>query len=85
MYPAPKNPAYKTWLEEAKMPWQVAPARRYCEIRNGGTPSSQVPEYWDGDVMWLTPDDLGKADSRYIDFSQRTITRSLSPQLCWGD
>jgi hypothetical protein len=26
-----------------------------AEIVNGSTPSTDVPEYWDGDILWATP------------------------------
>ena len=29
-----------------------------AEIIGGGTPSKKVPEYWDGDIDWLTVNDF---------------------------
>ena len=29
-----------------------------CEIVNGATPRTEVPEYWDGDIKWVTPAEL---------------------------
>ena len=45
------------------------------QILNGATPSSSRPEYWAGDIVWVTPDDLGKLKGRYIDNSSRRITQ----------
>lgn len=41
---------------------------------NGGTPKSNVQEYWDGDVNWLTPKDMGRMNSPRIVETPRKIT-----------
>ena len=45
------------------------------QILNGATPLSSRPAYWDGDIVWVTSDDLGKLKDRYIDNSSRRITQ----------
>ena len=44
-----------------------------CEIVGGSTPKSNVPEYWDGDVKWITPAELNE-DSYILYDSVRKIT-----------
>ena len=44
------------------------------ETKSGATPSSSVEEYWDGDINWVTPEDLGKLTSRYVRETRRCIT-----------
>jgi len=44
------------------------------ETRSGATPSSGVEEYWDGDINWVTPEDLGKLADRYVRGTRRRIT-----------
>ena len=44
-----------------------------CEIVSGTTPKSNVPEYWDGEINWVTPAELDD-DSRIVYESQRKIT-----------
>jgi type I restriction enzyme, S subunit len=44
-------------------------------IVNGGTPKSNISEYWGGDVQWLTPKDMGRMDGREISETPRTITK----------
>ncbi len=44
------------------------------EIVSGGTPSTDNPTYWDGDIVWVTPKDLGKPRSIDINSSERLIT-----------
>ena len=44
-----------------------------CEIVSGSTPKTSVPDYWDGDVKWITPAEL--SDDSYIIYdSARKIT-----------
>ena len=44
-----------------------------CTIVSGTTPKSSCPEYWDGDINWVTPAELND-DSDVIYESQRKIT-----------
>lgn len=44
-----------------------------CKVISGSTPKTNVPEYWDGDVKWITPAELNE-DSYYITDSVRHIT-----------
>lgn len=44
------------------------------ETKSGATPSSGVEEYWDGDINWVTPEDLGKLSDRYVRDTRRRIT-----------
>ncbi|MDP1519352.1 restriction endonuclease subunit S [Porticoccus litoralis] len=46
-----------------------------CKIVNGGTPKSNVKMYWEGDIQWLTPKDMGKIDGKYVDLTERQITK----------
>ena len=45
-----------------------------CEIVSGTTPKSNIPEYWDGEINWVTPAELDD-DSKIICESQRKITK----------
>ena len=44
-----------------------------CTVVSGSTPKSEVDEYWDGDVKWITPAELTE-DSYIITDSVRHIT-----------
>ena len=43
-----------------------------ADIIGGGTPSTGVSEYWDGDIDWYAPAEI--ADQIYVNSSQRKIT-----------
>lgn len=45
-----------------------------CTIVSGTTPKSSCPEYWDGDINWVTPAELND-ESNVIYESQRKITK----------
>lgn len=45
-----------------------------CTVVSGTTPSSNVSEYWDGDINWVTPAELSE-DSTVIYESVRKITK----------
>ncbi len=44
-----------------------------CTVVSGSTPKSAVPEYWDGDIKWITPAELSE-DTYIIYDSARHIT-----------
>lgn len=45
-----------------------------CTIVSGSTPKTNVDEYWDGDINWITPAEINE-DSVVILESQRKITK----------
>ena len=44
-----------------------------ADIIGGGTPSTQVSEYWDGDIHWYSPTEIGK--KVYAIKSEKKITQ----------
>ena len=45
-----------------------------CDTIGGGTPSTKVPDYWDGDVTWVVPSDVTRNDCLILHDSERKIT-----------
>ncbi|MFX0538582.1 restriction endonuclease subunit S [Ornithinimicrobium sp. Y1847] len=54
--------------------WREVAVEDVAQVVGGGTPKSGVPEYWGGDVQWLTPKDLSDRPARYTFSGARTIT-----------
>ena len=54
--------------------WQTVSLGDVCTVVNGGTPKTGVAEYWDGENLWITPAEMGKRISPYVDDSARKIT-----------
>jgi type I restriction enzyme S subunit len=44
-------------------------------VKNGSTPSTSNSEYYDGDIIWITPKDLSSQNTRYIVRGERSITK----------
>ena len=44
-----------------------------CRIVSGSTPKTGIPEYWDGNLKWITPAELDD-ESRTVNDTKRTIT-----------
>ena len=47
-----------------------------CRVVNGTTPRAGVPSHWVGDIVWVTPTDLGKLGGVYIGRSARMISQN---------
>jgi type I restriction enzyme, S subunit len=45
-----------------------------CETVGGGTPSTGVADYWDGDITWVVPTDVTRNDCLALLDSERKIT-----------
>lgn len=54
--------------------WTKTTIGQACEVVNGGTPKTGVAEYWDGQHLWVTPAEMGKRASPYIECTERTLT-----------
>lgn len=54
--------------------WQRRQLGEVCEVVNGGTPKTGVPEYWCGNHLWITPAEMGKRINPYVDDTERKIT-----------
>ena len=53
-------------------PWEQRKLGEIATIVGGGTPSTKNPEYWDGDINWYSPAEIG--NQIYIEKSERQIT-----------
>ena len=74
-YPEYKDSGVK-WLGKIPSNWSVIPLKRYFSIINGSTPKSGNDNFWNGDIIWITPSDLSKLTSFDIINSTRKITKS---------
>jgi type I restriction enzyme S subunit len=56
--------------------WPTKPLGEVAQVVSGATPRTGVPEFWDGDIVWLTPKDLGRLASIEVAASERRITQT---------
>ena len=52
--------------------WEMKKLGNIANIVGGGTPSTKKSEYWDGDINWFSPVEIG--DKEFVSTSQRRIT-----------
>lgn len=62
------------WIGAVPAHWGVRRLRSVASILNGATPSTGREEYWDGNILWVTPDDLGALQGERVIDSARKIT-----------
>ena len=55
-----------------KIVWEQRKLGELAEIVGGGTPSTSVESYWNGDIDWYAPAEIG--EQIYLKSSQRKIT-----------
>lgn len=65
LYPEVRFPGFTDAWEQRKL-------GELAEIVGGGTPSTSVDSYWDGDIDWYAPAEIG--EQIYLESSQRKIT-----------
>ncbi len=52
--------------------WKSTTIDMLAKVVGGGTPDTSVSAYWNGDIQWFTPSEVGK--SKYVNCSLRKIT-----------
>ena len=63
------------WLGEVPEHWEVRRLKTVADVLSGGTPNSTNERFWDGNIVWVTPTDLGLIQGRYIYDSARHLTQ----------
>lgn len=53
--------------------YQLVKLQDVCQIESGGTPSSNNPSFWDGDINWAT---LVDVKNKYTNSTKRKITQA---------
>ncbi|MFB6159069.1 MAG: restriction endonuclease subunit S, partial [Candidatus Nanohalobium sp.] len=55
--------------------WETSLLKDVADIVSGSTPKKSQEEYWEGDIVWITPTDITENDSKYISDSEEKITQ----------
>jgi type I restriction enzyme S subunit len=65
----------QTRLPGFKGEWVVRRLDELADIRSGGTPSTSVAHFWDGNIPWCTPTDITALNGhKYLRETNRMIT-----------
>jgi type I restriction enzyme S subunit len=54
--------------------WRWVKLGEACKVVGGSTPDTSTSDYWDGEIVWVTPTDLGKLSDMIISATDRRIT-----------
>lgn len=75
---APTKPTGLNWLPQIPEHWTLLKLKLVSKkIVGGSTPPSGRPECWDGDLVWVTPEDVSKTKS-LKDSARRITERGLA-------
>ncbi len=55
--------------------WEVGPILRQADLLSGGTPKTDVPSYWGGEVPWASAKDVSQCGEAFLVNTERTITK----------
>ena len=61
-------------LTAAGNDWVETTLGQVADVIGGGTPSTKVADYWDGEITWLTPTEITSQDGKVVSDSKRKIT-----------
>jgi len=56
--------------------WDVKKISDILDLKGGSTPSTNNDKYWNGDIQWAVPTDITKLKSKYIENTERKITKN---------
>ena len=56
--------------------WRVGNFLEIADLLSGGTPKTQVSEYWDGSTKWVSAKDVSNAQGTFVLDTERKITQS---------
>lgn len=52
--------------------WKEVRLGEVAFVIGGGTPNTDISDYWSGDIPWFTPSEIG--ENKYVNISERTIS-----------
>ena len=62
-------------LGEIPAGWEVGSLLDIIDLLSGGTPSTAVPAYWNGEIPWVSAKDVGGAKGSFLLNTEKTISR----------
>ena len=66
---------FRQWfLERAENGWARTSLFNVIELVGGGTPRTDVDEYWDGDIGWISAKDITPNHKKFIVETEKKIT-----------
>jgi type I restriction enzyme S subunit len=53
--------------------WKIYKLSEVLKIIGGGTPKTSIPEYWNGNIPWLSVKDF-QGEQKFVSYTEKTIT-----------
>ena len=72
MFPKAGQSVPEIRLDGFEGEWKEKKLGEIVDIVGGGTPNTNVKEYWNGEINWFSPTEVG--DSIYLDTSEKRIS-----------
>jgi type I restriction enzyme S subunit len=66
--------AHSKYLLELPAEWKQVPVRALGTVYAGGTPSRDIPRYWNGTIHWVTPAEITRLEGKYLSKTNECIT-----------
>ncbi|MHC1771717.1 MAG: restriction endonuclease subunit S [Flexilinea sp.] len=74
-FPGATGEMVKSELGMIPMGWRVDTILSVAELLGGGTPSTKINEYWNGDIKWVSAKDVSNAQGSFLLDTERKITK----------
>jgi len=55
---APMKPSGIDWLGDIPKHWCIHKIKSFASFTGGGTPNRDTPDFWNGDIPWVSPKDM---------------------------
>lgn len=78
---------FKEWVVDFKFPgfdgelvdglpkgWRIGSVLEIATLLSGGTPKTDIPEYWNGNINWISAKDITNSNSKFVIETEKTIT-----------
>jgi type I restriction enzyme S subunit len=66
---------FRQWfVEEAEESWETTSLFDVIELIGGGTPKTDIAEYWNGDIKWISAKDVTPNHKKFIVDTEKKIT-----------
>ena len=66
--------AHSKYLAKLPIDWEQVPVRALGAVYAGGTPSRDIPTYWNGTIPWVTPAEITRLESKCLSKTNERIT-----------
>lgn len=67
----PKNHSSDNGLPKG---WRMGNVLEIATLLSGGTPKTSEPDYWDGEINWISAKDITSSNNQFIIETEKTIT-----------